>query len=51
MKVKATKTEVVEVDVKTSDMFSWMKDDPWNVDLEQQQELYQQWLQYHAEKK
>ena len=29
----------------------WMKDDPWNVDLEQQQELYQQWLQYHAGKK
>lgn len=29
----------------------WMKDDPWNVDLEQQQELYQQWLQYHSEKK
>lgn len=29
----------------------WMKDDPWNVDLKQQQELYQQWLQYHAEKK
>ena len=29
----------------------WMKSDPWNVDLEQQQELYQQWLQYHSEKK
>lgn len=29
----------------------WMKSDSWNVDLEQQQELYQQWLQYHAEKK
>lgn len=29
----------------------WMKDHPRNVDLEQQQELYQQWLRDHAEKK
>lgn len=28
----------------------WMKNDPWNVDLEQQQELYQQWLQNNVGK-